>query len=142
MWSRQRYKRVSLILPSSICSRSSSAVDGYQRCSIASSLPGAQRRLIASSAATRDHGTSTCSPSTACSKKRSSSSRFHNSNPRKQAPNCRVLSSRTLFNSTRGYLRIVLRRRHMRGKQLELLRFALLVEDLNGGQPARLRGTV
>jgi hypothetical protein len=39
-------------------------------------------------------------------------------------------------------LRIARRRLHMRGKELELLRFALLVEDLNSGQPARLRGTV
>src|SRR5438105_11284556 len=102
MRSRQRYRRVSLILPSSICSRSSSAVEGYQRCATASSLPGVHRRLISSSAATRDHGTSADSPSTACSKKRSSSRRFHNSSPRKQDPNCRVLSKRTLFNSTRA----------------------------------------
>src|SRR4051812_45050420 len=51
MRSRQRYSRVSLILPSSIPSRSSSAVDGYQRSSIANSLPGAHSRLIASTAA-------------------------------------------------------------------------------------------
>src|SRR2546427_10013572 len=38
--SRHRYRRVSLILPSSMCSRSSRALDGYQCCSIASSLPG------------------------------------------------------------------------------------------------------
>jgi len=40
------------------------------------------------------------------------------------------------------YLRIVRRRRHMRGEQLQLLCFALFIEDLNGRQPARLRGTV
>jgi hypothetical protein len=54
--SRQRYSRVSLLLPSSISNRSSSAVAGYQRCSTANSLPGAHNRLIASTAATRDHG--------------------------------------------------------------------------------------
>ena len=30
----------------------------------------------------------------------------------------------------------------MRGEQFQLLRFALFIEDLNGCQPARLRGTV
>jgi hypothetical protein len=40
------------------------------------------------------------------------------------------------------HLRIVRWRLYMRGKELELLRFALLVENLDGGQPARLRGTV
>src|SRR5882724_7317107 len=43
---------LSLILPSSISSRSSSAVDGYQRSSIANSLPGAHSRLMAIHAAT------------------------------------------------------------------------------------------
>ena len=40
------------------------------------------------------------------------------------------------------YLRVVGRWRHMRGKQLQLLSFALFIEDLDSGQPARLRGTV
>src|SRR6266851_5265105 len=66
------------------------------------SLPGAHRRLIASTAATRDHGTSACSPSMVRSKKQSSSRRFHSSSPKKHPPNCRVLSSRTLFSSTRA----------------------------------------
>src|SRR5260370_28955218 len=35
-------------------------------------------------------------------KKRSSSSRFHSSSPKKHAPTCRILSSRTLFSSTRA----------------------------------------
>jgi hypothetical protein len=30
----------------------------------------------------------------------------------------------------------------MRGEEFQLLRFALFIEDLDGGQPARLRGTV
>src|SRR5438552_8724665 len=53
MRSKQRYRRVSLILPSAISSRSSNAVAGYQRSSTANSLPGAHNRLIASTAATR-----------------------------------------------------------------------------------------
>jgi len=40
------------------------------------------------------------------------------------------------------YLRIVLGRSHMRRKQFQLLRIALIVEDLNGLQPARLRRAV
>jgi hypothetical protein len=40
------------------------------------------------------------------------------------------------------HLRIVRWRLYMRGKELELLRFALLVENLDGGQPARLRGAI
>src|ERR1039457_4140780 len=53
--------------------RSSSAVDGYQRSSMANSLPGSHSRLIASTAAARDHGTSaSCSSATASAKKRSS----------------------------------------------------------------------
>ena len=47
---RRRYSRVSLSWPSSIPGRSSSAVAGYQRCSIVSSLPGAHSRLMASTA--------------------------------------------------------------------------------------------
>ena len=39
MRSRQRYRRVSLILPSAISSRSSNAVAGYQRSSIAGLRP-------------------------------------------------------------------------------------------------------
>src|SRR5271156_5462385 len=100
--SRQRYRRVSLILPSSISNRSSNAVEGYQRCSIANSLPGAHSRLIASTAATRDNLTSATSSSIAGSKKPSSPRCFHNSHPRKQLPNCRVLSSRTRLTSTRA----------------------------------------
>jgi hypothetical protein len=41
-----------------------------------------------------------------------------------------------------GYLRIIWWRRHMRREQLQLLCFALFIENLNGCQPARLRGTV
>jgi len=73
---------VSLILPSSIPSKSSSAVEGYQRCPIANSLPGAHNRLIANNVATRDHGTSAGSSSTNRSKNRSSARRLHNSRPR------------------------------------------------------------
>ena len=40
------------------------------------------------------------------------------------------------------YLRVVRRRLHMRGEELQLLGFALFIEDLNGCQPARLRGAV
>src|SRR5436305_13891883 len=52
--------------------------------------------------ATRDHGTSAACSSTASSKKRSNSSRFHNCRPSQQQPNCRVRSRRTLFSSTRA----------------------------------------
>jgi hypothetical protein len=40
------------------------------------------------------------------------------------------------------YLRLVRRRLHMRGQELQLLAFTLFIEDLNGCQPARLRGAV
>ena len=40
------------------------------------------------------------------------------------------------------YLRVVRRRLHMRGEQFQLLGFALFIEDLNGCQPACLRGAV
>src|SRR5579875_160710 len=40
------------------------------------------------------------------------------------------------------YLRIIRRRLHMRGEQLQLLGFALFLEDFNGGQPARMRGAI
>ena len=40
------------------------------------------------------------------------------------------------------YLRIVRRRLHMRGEEFQLLGFTLFIEDLNRGQPARLRGAV
>lgn len=46
------FNRLSLVLPSSIPSKSSSGVEGYQRSSIASSLPGAHSRLMASTVAT------------------------------------------------------------------------------------------
>ena len=65
-------------------------------------LPGAQSRLMASNAVMRDQGTSAGSRSICSSKKRSSSSRFHSSSPRKQEPNVRVLSTRTLFSNTRA----------------------------------------
>lgn len=65
------------------------------------------------------------------------SQRFHSSIPSQQEPNCAVLSSRTLFSSTRR-LRVVGRRLDVRGKQLQSLALALLVEDFDRLQPARL----
>jgi len=62
----QRYSRVSSILPSSITNRSSKPMEGYQRSSIANSLPCAHRLSIASTAATRDQGTSASFASTVC----------------------------------------------------------------------------
>src|ERR1022692_1478279 len=142
MRSRQRYRRVSLILPSSISRRSSSAVDGYQRCSMANSLPGAQRRLIASNAATRDQGTSAPSLSMFCSKKQSSSKPLPKFQSEKAATEPTHPFQSNLVHNHLRYLRIVIGRHHMRRKQFQLTRFPLLVEHLNRLQPARLCRTV
>src|SRR6266516_5069518 len=85
----------------------SSAVAGYQRSSIANSLPGAHPSadgLTAKSAAMRDQGTSAGSSvrSRSSSQKRSSSKRFHNSSPRKQSPKRRDRSRRALSSRTRA----------------------------------------
>src|SRR5262249_13536882 len=69
---------------------------------MASSLPGAHSRLIASTAATRDQGTSAACSSRHSSKKRSNPRRRHSSHPNQQAPNWRMRSSRTRFTSTRA----------------------------------------
>ena len=44
-----------------------------------------------------------------------------------------------LVQQNAGYLRIIRRRLDMRRKQLQLFRFTLFVEDLDGLQPACLR---
>src|SRR5580698_8413104 len=121
MRSRQRYRRVSLILPSSISSRSSSVVEGYQRRSMASSLPGAQRRLIAINGLFEESIQFQPLPQLQSEKARTELTR----------------SFQTHFvqQHTR-YLWIVRRRRHMRGEELQLLSFTLLIENLNGCQPA------
>src|SRR5438067_9498074 len=140
MRSRQRYRRVSLILPSSISSRSSSAVDGYQRSSMASSLPGAHSRLIASKAARPGHV-----GRFAIDGLLKETIQFEPL-PQFQPQKARTELARSFqpyfVQQHPRYLRIVRRRRHMRGEQLQLLCFALFIEDLNGRQPARLRGTV
>ena len=110
--------------------------------SMASSLPGAHRRLIASNAATRDHGTSASSRSTACSKKRSSSQPLPQFQSQKAGAELPCSFQPHLVQQHARDLRIVGRRLHMRREQLQLLRFALFIEDLDGFQPARLRRTV
>ncbi len=71
---------------------------------------------MASNAATRDHGTPAGDLS---------------------------LSFQTYFVQQHArYLRIVIARRHMRREQFQLLRVALIVEDLNALRPACLRRAV
>jgi hypothetical protein len=83
---------------------------GYQRSSRVNSLPGAQRRLIVSTAATCDHGTSVPCSSTASSKKRSNCRRLHSCRPapaRAKLPH--ALQAHSMQQHVR-YLRIVRRR--------------------------------
>src|SRR5437588_13048653 len=62
---------------------------------MASSLPGAQSRLIARIVATRDHGTSAGTASSRVSKNSSSRSCRQSARPSSAGPSCRVRSSRT-----------------------------------------------
>src|SRR6516225_1601431 len=62
-----------------MCKMSPSALEGYQRCSIANSLPGAHNRLIAKIAVTRDQVTSAPSVSMVVAKNSSSFSRWNSS---------------------------------------------------------------
>jgi len=68
---------------------SSNAVVPYHRVSIASSLPGAHSRLIASTAAIRDQGTSAGTSSSAVSQKRSSPKRCQRCQPSQTSPKSR-----------------------------------------------------
>ena len=119
--------------------KSSSAVDGYQRSSTANSLPGAHSRLIASTAATRDHGTSASAhplplrrsgPTPAASITPDPTSR---SRTAASAPGALCSAAHALLADHPAG------RFHLRRKQFQLLGLALLIEDFNRLQPARLR---
>ena len=125
-----------------MCSRSSSAVVGYHRSSIASSLPGAQSRLIARTATTRDHGMSAGASSRRAAKNASSRSWCQSAQPEQCGPQLpRPLQPHPLDQHL-GHLRIVGWRGDLRWKQFQLMPFAGLVEDLDRLQPPRLRRVI
>src|SRR6267154_151555 len=129
IWSRQRYRRVSLILPSSIPSRSSSAVEGYQRCS----TPARCRAHIGHIGGSLIDG---------LLEEVIEFEPF----PELEAQIAGAKLPRPfqahLVQQNAGYLRIILRRLDMRRKQLQLFRLTLFVENLDGLQPACLRRAV
>jgi hypothetical protein len=97
---------------------------------------------MASTAVTRDHGTSAACSSRRASKNPSNPRRLHSSRPSQQAPKWRMRSSRTLFTSTRATCGSSVGGSTCAGNSFNCLRLALLVEDFHRLQSARLCRTV